>query len=127
MKKFLVASALSVVLAATAVQAEPVSYEFDKAHTSIEFYIDHLGFSQFQGEFQGFEGTLTFDEAKPENSAVAVTIDVNSIDTDVEALDKHLKSVFAQPTFSESSSCRRSISRSLVLPLSSCLDLGVSF
>lgn len=92
MKKFLLATAVSLTLGATAVQAEPVNYVFDKPHTSIEFYINHLGFSNFQGEFQEFDGTLVFDEAKPENSSVDVTIDVNSIDTDVEALDTHLKS-----------------------------------
>ncbi|MDV7339552.1 YceI family protein [Terasakiella sp. A23] len=90
MKKTLLAVALAFGFT-TAAQAEPVKYTFDKSHTSIEFYINHLGFSNFQGEFQDFDGTLIFDEAKPENSSVDVTIDVNSVDTDVDKLDAHLK------------------------------------
>jgi len=92
MKKLFLASAFALALTATSAKAEPVNYDFDKAHSSIEFYINHLGFSNFQGEFQGFDGTLVFDEANPENSMVEVSVDVASVDTDVEALDTHLKS-----------------------------------
>ena len=92
MKKLLLSSVLTLALSATAAFAEPVKYTFDKAHTSIEFGINHLGFSNFQGEFGDFEGTLMFDADAPEKSSVDVTIPVSSIDTDVEALDKHLLS-----------------------------------
>lgn len=92
MKKMILAAALVLGMGTTMAQAEPVNYTFDKSHTSIEFHINHLGYSNFQGEFQDFDGTLVFDDAKPEASSVDVTIDVNSIDTDVEKLDQHLKS-----------------------------------
>jgi polyisoprenoid-binding protein YceI len=92
MKKLLLASVFALGLGVSAVQAEPVEYVFDTDHTSIEFYVNHMGFSNFQGEFQTFDGTLVFDEAKPQDSRVEVVIDANSIDTDVAALDKHLKS-----------------------------------
>lgn len=92
MKKLLLACAVTLGLGVSAVQAEPVEYAFDPSHTSIEFYVNHMGFSNFQGEFQTFDGSLMFDDAQPQNSSVNVTIDANSIDTDVAALDKHLKS-----------------------------------
>ncbi|NVK19436.1 MAG: polyisoprenoid-binding protein [Methylocystaceae bacterium] len=92
MKKTLFAAAIAFGLTTSVAQAEPVKYTFDKAHTSIEFHINHLGFSNFQGEFQDFDGTLVFDEAAPTKSSVDVTIDVNSVDTDVAKLDEHLKS-----------------------------------
>lgn len=92
MKKTLLAVAIALGLGTSVAQAEPVNYTFDKSHTSIEFHINHLGFSNFQGEFQDFDGTLVFDEAAPTNSSVDVTIDVNSVDTDVAKLDAHLKS-----------------------------------
>ncbi|SCA55522.1 polyprenyl-pyrophosphate binding protein [Candidatus Terasakiella magnetica] len=91
MKKIILSTVFALGLSVSAVKAEPVQYHFDKSHSSIEFRINHLGFSNFQGEFQGFDGTLLFDEAKPENSSVNVTIDAASIDTDVAALDAHLK------------------------------------
>jgi len=92
MKKLIAVTAFTLGLGLSAVQAEPVEYEFDPNHTSIEFYVNHMGFSNFQGEFQTFDGTLIFDEEKPTDSRVEVTIDANSIDTDVAALDKHLRS-----------------------------------
>ncbi|WP_419799130.1 MAG: YceI family protein [Terasakiella sp.] len=92
MKKLLLASVFALGLGVSAAQAEPMEYAFDTNHTSIEFYVNHMGFSNFQGEFQTFDGTLVFDEAKPQDSRVEVVIDANSIDTDVAALDKHLKS-----------------------------------
>ena len=92
MKKLFLASVMALGLSVTAAKAEPVEYVFDLSHTSIEFYVNHMGFSNFQGEFQKFDGKLVFDEAKPEASSVSVTIDANSIDTDVKALDDHLKS-----------------------------------
>ncbi len=92
MKKLLLASVFALGLGVSGAQAEPVEYVFDTSHTSIEFYVNHMGFSNFQGEFQTFDGTLVFDEAKPQDSRVEVVIEANSIDTDVAALDKHLKS-----------------------------------
>lgn len=92
MKKPFLASALALGLSTTFAQAEPVQYAFDKDHTSIVFHVNHLGFSNFQGEFQQFDGTLVFDADKPQNSSVEVKVDVNSVDTDVAKLDDHLKS-----------------------------------
>ena len=66
-------------------------YVFDKTHTSILFFISHLGFSDMQGEFLGYEGGFVFDQDNPANSSVEVTIDVASVDTDVPKLDDHLK------------------------------------
>lgn len=66
-------------------------YTFDKAHTQILFFVDHLGFSKSQGEFLDYNGSFTFDTVKPENSSVQVTIKTAGIDMDDEAWDKHMK------------------------------------
>ncbi|WP_417795865.1 YceI family protein [Terasakiella pusilla] len=92
MKKLFVAAAVALGLSTSLAQADPVQYTFDKDHTSIVFHVNHMGFSNFQGEFQEFDGSLTFDADKPQNSAVDVKINVNSVDTDVAKLDDHLKS-----------------------------------
>lgn len=68
------------------------TYAFDKQHTNILFSIKHLGLSNFYGQFNDFDGTLVLDTEEPSKSKVDVTIDAASIDTDVEALDKHLRS-----------------------------------
>ena len=40
-------------------------YTLDKAHASIVFRIDHLGFSHFTGRMGSFDATLWFDPAHP--------------------------------------------------------------
>ncbi|WP_028879256.1 YceI family protein [Terasakiella pusilla] len=92
MKKLFLAAAVALGLSTSLAQADPVQYAFDKDHTSIVFHVNHMGFSNFQGEFQEFDGSLTFDADKPQNSAVNVKINVNSVDTDVAKLDDHLRS-----------------------------------
>lgn len=75
-----------------AAQAESVEhYTFDKAHTQILFFVDHLGFSKSQGEFLSYDGYYNFDRENPENSEVEVTIQTESIDMDDEKWDAHMK------------------------------------
>jgi polyisoprenoid-binding protein YceI len=72
-------------------QAAPEKYEFDKAHTQILFFVSHLGYSMSQGEFLDYDGHFVFDEEKPEESSVEVTIQTASIDMDDKKWDEHLK------------------------------------
>lgn len=66
-------------------------YEIDPSHTSVQFGISHLGFSQYQGRFNAAAGTLAFDAKAPEKSKLAVTIDIASIDTNSAKLEGELK------------------------------------
>lgn len=92
MKKLLMmATAAGFLFVAQPAKAEVETYEFDKPHTSILFFADHLGFSKSQGEFQEYDGHFTFDRENPENSEVDVTIQTASIDMDMEKWDDHLK------------------------------------
>ncbi|QPQ54897.1 YceI family protein [Allosphingosinicella flava] len=67
------------------------AYALDKSHAKIVWGVSHLGFSTYYGEFTDFDAQLTLDAAKPENSKLTVTIDLNSVDTHNEKLDAHLK------------------------------------
>jgi polyisoprenoid-binding protein YceI len=80
-----------LLIAATPARAELHEYRFDKAHTQILFFVDHLGFSKSQGEFHDYDGTIQFDRENPENSSVNVTIQTDSIDMDDEEWDNHMK------------------------------------
>lgn len=68
------------------------TYKLDPVHSNIVFSTDHLGFSKMIGQFQEFDGSLTFDGSSVEGVAVEVVIKTASIDTDHEARDKHLTS-----------------------------------
>ncbi|MCP4330258.1 MAG: polyisoprenoid-binding protein [Alphaproteobacteria bacterium] len=68
------------------------NYQFDPAHSFVYFKINHLGWSDLMGRFNGVEGALVLDEENPGNSSVEVVIDASSVDTNHEARDKHLRS-----------------------------------
>jgi polyisoprenoid-binding protein YceI len=71
--------------------AQAEVYAFDKAHSRIIFFVPHEGLSHFLGQFQDFDGTITFDEARPEASKVDVTIRADSIDMSHRELNERLK------------------------------------
>ena len=50
-----------------------------------------MGLSEMQGEFHAFDGELLIDSAEIGKSSVKVSIDVASIDMDVDKLNEHLK------------------------------------
>lgn len=63
----------------------------DKAHSEATFQVRHL-LTKVRGRFADFAGTIEFDEAAPERSAVALTIQAASIDTNEPQRDQHLRS-----------------------------------
>lgn len=92
MKKynFLFSVAFLVVTLATQAQTTWVS---DKSHAKVQFSVTHLLVSETTGHFRKFEGTIVSPKADDFNGAtIDFSIDVNSIDTDDENRDKHLKS-----------------------------------
>jgi polyisoprenoid-binding protein YceI len=92
MRRFALATTL--VLAATAPLAladtapasvAPVpkgAYTMDKAHTSLIFRVNHLGFSSFTGRFTRLDARLETDPSKLTASKLNVTIDPASVETD---------------------------------------------
>jgi polyisoprenoid-binding protein YceI len=66
-----------------AITAAPAgAYTLDKAHASLIFRVDHLGFSQFTARFARFDATLQFDPVDPAASRVSATIDPSSLECD---------------------------------------------
>lgn len=89
MRTSLLATLAVALLAPTSASA--ASYKVDADHTTVAFQVRHL-FTNVQGRFDRFEGTIEFDPAKPEATKVEGTIDAASINTNVEQRDKHLRS-----------------------------------
>jgi len=90
MKKLAILTCLSAVLTIQSTFAAD-TYVFDKAHSTLGFQVRHL-FSTVPGKFDDFTGTITYDEANPENSSVAVTIKTASVDTGFKTRDDDLRS-----------------------------------
>ena len=82
---------LAVASVATLSLAKPVAYQIDPTHTATVFAWNHFGFSTPSANFSDIQGTISVDNAKPANSAVNVTIPLSSLNTNVKALDDHLK------------------------------------
>ncbi|MDZ7788462.1 MAG: YceI family protein [Halofilum sp. (in: g-proteobacteria)] len=78
----------ALALAQPALAAE--TYVFDKGHTNIQFSWDHFGFSTTSAEFEEFSGELQFDPENRANSSIAVTIDLDSVDTGFDTFNGHL-------------------------------------
>jgi polyisoprenoid-binding protein YceI len=67
-------------------------WKFDQPHTTIEFKIRHLMVSWVKGVFTDFDGTVTIDEDDISKSSVNITIATDSIDTNNQKRDDHLRS-----------------------------------
>jgi polyisoprenoid-binding protein YceI len=81
----LAALAVAPVTAADAPAKPPApvpagAYTLDRSHASLNFSVNHLGFSHYTARFASFDTKLTFDPANPAASTVEATIDANSLE-----------------------------------------------
>ncbi|GAA3531446.1 YceI family protein [Zobellella aerophila] len=79
----------SILLAGPVMAAD---YKVDDAHSNIAFKVSHMGFSTMLGRFNQFEGSYFFDGDNPAAAKVDLTIQAESVDTNHEPRDKHLRS-----------------------------------
>ncbi|MEM7642426.1 MAG: YceI family protein [Pseudomonadota bacterium] len=87
--------AAAAFLAAAPAFAETTTYQVDSSHAQTIFSYNHLGYSTTWGMFSGWEGTIEFDSANPENSSVEVSIPATAMFTGWEQRDAH----FSSPDF----------------------------
>jgi polyisoprenoid-binding protein YceI len=64
----------------------------DPAHSRIQFSVIHLTISDIIGNFENASLTINADEKNFVNSTLSFEVDVNSINTHIEARDNHLRS-----------------------------------
>lgn len=92
MKKLVWSGLLAGFFLCSSAYAADYVIDSEKAHASISFKIQHLGYSWIKGRFNTFTGNFSYDPEQPQNAKVEVTIDVASIDTNYEKRDEHLRS-----------------------------------
>src|SRR3954469_5270144 len=66
-------------------------FKVDQSHTSIGFGIKHL-VGKVKGNFKDFDGTFSFDAAKPATATGKFVVKTTSIWTDNDKRDEHLRS-----------------------------------
>lgn len=93
LKKTFAALALGTALF-TAGQTMAADYTIDKEgqHAFVDFKISHLGYSFITGTFKDWDGSFSWDPAKPEDSKIDVSINTASVFTNHAERDKHISS-----------------------------------
>jgi polyisoprenoid-binding protein YceI len=69
-----------------------VKWDFDYAHSGIDFTVRHLLVSKVRGRFTKWTGSLEIDEENYAKSKCEVEIDVKSVETHEAQRDAHLRS-----------------------------------
>lgn len=68
------------------------SLTMDKNHSKLGFSVSHLTISDVEGQFDKWDAEVSFAKDDLSDLKFKVQVDANSINTSVEARDKHLKS-----------------------------------
>ncbi|MEZ5932583.1 MAG: YceI family protein [Alphaproteobacteria bacterium] len=82
----------AVVVGSAESQAEPAEFVLDPEHTYITFFVRHLGFADLAGMFLESDGTFSYDEEAKELKSATITVKTDSVFTNHEERDGHLKS-----------------------------------
>ncbi|PUZ30480.1 Polyisoprenoid-binding protein YceI [Chitinophaga costaii] len=80
-----------LALAPLALFAQTNTWTLDPAHSAVKFDVTHLVISSVEGRFNKFTGGLTANKPDFSDAQINFSVDVNSINTDNEGRDKHLK------------------------------------
>jgi polyisoprenoid-binding protein YceI len=80
-----------VALLSTSLFAQ-TKWNVDKVHSNVKFSVSHLVISEVEGNFKVYDGSIVAPKPDFTGSQVDFKVDVNSINTDNEMRDKHLKS-----------------------------------
>jgi polyisoprenoid-binding protein YceI len=86
-----IVSAIALLTSLSAL-AQPSTWNIDPAHSTAQFTVRHLAISNVTGNFTKVTGSVVLNEKDITQSQVSASIDVNSVDTRVEARNKDLKS-----------------------------------
>jgi polyisoprenoid-binding protein YceI len=90
-KTMVIAVAITALTAFSVNVQDATQWEIDKAHTSVNFSINHF-FSAVTGKFTDFDGKMNFDPKNLEGSQADFTVSINSVNTGDSKRDKHLQS-----------------------------------
>jgi len=92
MKKITILASVAAALMFSFTIVDPSVYNVDKAHSSVGFTITHLSVSDIDGSFKTFDAKFTSSKEDFSDASFDFSADVNSINTDNDKRDGHLKS-----------------------------------
>lgn len=68
------------------------NWSVDNGHSNVKFTVTHMIVSEMEGYFKTYSGKITSTTDDFQDAKIEFTVDVNSINTDDEKRDGHLKS-----------------------------------
>lgn len=87
-----ISSAASLISSIAISGAIAGTYVIDKPHTDVSFSVTHLMISTVRGTFKSYTGSVEIDEKTGTLTNIQSEVETNSIFTDDEKRDKHLRS-----------------------------------
>lgn len=91
MKRFII-SLIAIIAVVIPTVSQASTWKIDPDHSHVGFQVQHLMIANVYGVFTMFNGVVTIDDNDITKSKVTVTIDTNSINTNVAKRDEHLRS-----------------------------------
>lgn len=85
---------MALLIAATLVSFKvkgPSTWALDQPHSQLRFSVDLFGISDIQGTFKMKVAVINASKDDFSDAVVSMTADINSIDTDNDDRDKHLR------------------------------------
>ncbi len=83
---------IAVLVFATFGVFAQTKWNVDAVHSNVRFTVTHLVISEVEGAFKSFTGSIAQKNPDFTGSDIEFSVDVNSINTDNDMRDKHLKS-----------------------------------
>ena len=68
------------------------TYKIDPAHSSAHFVVRHMMITNVRGAFSNLQGTIDYDPENAAATSIEAAIDTNTVNTQDEQRDGHLKS-----------------------------------
>src|SRR5687767_7534789 len=83
-------SIVAMLLVTSSVFAQ-TTWTVDKAHSKLGFSVTHMMISEVDGTFNSFDAKIVSSKEDFSDATIELTADINSIDTNNEGRDNHLK------------------------------------
>lgn len=77
--------------AALPAKAQGARYALDPDHLTLAFLVDHIGYAKVLGQFRSARGSYSFDEASGTLGAVRIEVDTDSVNSQHNGRDRHLR------------------------------------
>lgn len=90
--KRIITTIVTIIAVSLPVFASASTWTIDPDHSNIGFKVRHLMVSNVKGSFDKHTGTVEINDKDITKSKVEVSIDTNSINTNVQKRDEHLRS-----------------------------------